>query len=227
MKKFTLIELLVVIAVIGILSTFLLPSLGKARDRAKQVVCLNNMKQISVAVEMYKGNSNNRLPKCVLAVGTNWSGAGNNQAWKSLINTYLEQATDVNGDLTLGVFNCPSSDAEFATGGGFGWNISYLSYDPVDPTVTEKQIYYGYRFAAITDPDKTFLVGDTTDTNTWDARVCRAPNGMVDRVGNRHSGKTNILWADSHVTAERPSTMAIGKEGKQNYYYLADKENQN
>lgn len=226
-KKFTLIELLVVIAIIGILATLLMPSLGKARDKAKQVVCLNNMKQISVAVEMYKSSSDNRLPKCVAAVGTNWTGVGNNQAWKSYINVYLEQPTDVNGDLTLGTFNCPSSNTEFATGGGLGWNINYLAYAPIDPSITTIQKYEGYKFASITEPTETLLVGDTTDDDAWEARVCRKPSGNINRIGSRHSGKTNVLWADSHVTAESPSKMVIGAEGKQNYYYLADKENQN
>lgn len=227
MKRFTLIELLVVIAIIGILATLLFPSLGKARDKAKQVVCLNNMKQISVAVEMYKTSSDNRLPKCVTAVGTNWTGIGNNQAWKSYINIYLEQPYDENGELTLGTFNCPSSNTEFATGGGLGWNINYLAYAPVDPNITTTQTYEGYKFASISDPSETLLVGDTTDDDAWEARVCRKPSGIITRVGSRHSGKTNVLWADSHVTAERPSKMTIGKESKQNYYYLPDKENDN
>ena len=227
MKKFTLIELLVVIAIIGILLSLLLPSFGQAREKAKQIVCLGNMKQISVAVEMYKSDSNNRLPKCVMAVATNWAGAGNNQAWKGFLNLYLNQALDSNGDLTLGVFDCPSRNKDYATGGGLGWNIDYLKYDPIDANNPDRQIYYGYKFFSITDPEATMLVGDTTDDNAWEARVCRKPNGILSRIGNRHSTKTNILWADSHVTTESPVKMANGKSGKQNYYYLADKENQN
>jgi prepilin-type N-terminal cleavage/methylation domain-containing protein len=59
---FTLIELLVVIAIIAILAALLLPALVRAKEQARIVVCLNNLRQVGFALKMYAGDSGNRLP---------------------------------------------------------------------------------------------------------------------------------------------------------------------
>lgn len=70
---FTLIELLVVIAIIAILASMLLPALNKARERAKAVQCLGNIKQITAACLVYADDYKGTLTAAQLRLNYYWS----------------------------------------------------------------------------------------------------------------------------------------------------------
>lgn len=59
---FTLIELLVVIAIIGLLAAMLMPTLGRAKEAGRSTACVSNLRQIGIALQIYVGDNNNRLP---------------------------------------------------------------------------------------------------------------------------------------------------------------------
>ena len=106
-RGFTLIELLVVIAIIAVLAAILFPVFAAARQKAKQSVCLNHMRQVGLAVDMYANDNGQRMPLCAT-----WG-----RAWllnndhvirpdKMLLPDLLKPYTSTGNDLKL--YQCPA-----------------------------------------------------------------------------------------------------------------------
>ena len=90
---FTLVELLVVIAIIGILVALLLPAVQAAREAARRTQCVNNMKQLGLAVHNYHDTyPSGAIPPLYLCRGTGATSRNNSQwSWKTLILPFMEQ----------------------------------------------------------------------------------------------------------------------------------------
>jgi len=110
---FTLIELLVVIAIIAILAALLLPALAAAKEKAKRVKCVGNLKQIGVGSIMYANDYNDYFEVC--AWNTGWSAQNPFQMDNNMLTTAAELGFHTDSiDPTLGysvtptIWTCPS-----------------------------------------------------------------------------------------------------------------------
>ena len=203
-KGYTLVELLVVIAIIAILAALLLPVLSRAKERARRTVCLNNLKQVNLAVHLYAGENGDVLPNM---------GIGTYVTYKEVVKGFVGLHGTSSAQDT--VFACPADtffydDASltYASQGRheqFGYDYSSYAFSGGNLLTNYVNVAYngilpgigGKKLGAVKNPVRTVLVLEASGLQpySWHLPKPPAPGGLP--IFN--DAKNLISFADGHA----------------------------
>ena len=182
MKKngFTLIELLTVIAIMAILASMLMPVFGRAREKARQVSCASNLKQLGLAVQMYCSD----YDETNVLTDSGPLGTASEPYWYDLLYPYTKnkQILVCMSDTTPAA----SPISSYRMGAGLGGASDALYGDDASGTIVFGE-----------------CDGDT-GVNTWSGANLLPESGSTVMGGaqprrHRHNGGANYLYYDGHV----------------------------
>jgi len=208
-RGFTLIELLVVIAIIAILASMLLPALSKAREKAKSVSCINNLKSMGTAHIMYCDDCDGWMPAAQLR----WWGP----TWVYQLAGYVHDCKDISPSERVRMFTelskmklfmCPSTRYGYAPN-STTYPKPFVNYAFV---VNSGYINRERKNFEQDNPSRKILIhdsiygeeGNTTSTGSyWYQNLSNPDNQIVAVIAymplRQHGRGSNMLHLDGHV----------------------------